>query len=66
MVDSLGRPMSCGGRDEADSTVCFVLDREEGEWLEGPSMGWPRRNGGDATLLSDGTFFVSGSDSSPA
>ena len=68
LTDSSGRPMSCGGRDVADSRACVVLYADDGpmgqsQWVDGPSMLYDRPFTGVSVLLSDGRYLVSGGDS---
>lgn len=58
VTDSLGRSMVCGGQSSFnDGTQCLVYD-DDGAWVEGPSMIYPRSFGPDSVRLSDGQKYV--------
>ncbi len=56
VTDSLGRSMVCGGQSSFN---------DDGAWVEGPSMIYPRSFGPDSVRLSDGRYFVSGKGGDP-
>ncbi len=62
VVDSQGRPLACGGLYQPDGS-CLVYD--QGEWVDGPTMNYPRDAGPDSVLLSDGRWFISGNVDGP-
>ena len=62
VVDSQGRPLACGGTGQA-SNACVVY--EDGQWVAGPSMIYPRDFGPDSIRLSDGRWWISGNNDEP-
>ncbi len=41
---------------------CLKYDRLLDEWVEGPMMNYRRYNGGTSVRLTDGRYFVMGTD----
>ncbi len=62
VVDSQGRPLACGGTGQAPN-ACVAY--EDGQWVAGPSMIYPRDFGPDSLRLSDGRWWISGNNDEP-
>ena len=54
-----GHPMVCGGGLDETNRRCLVYQAETDQWLEGPSLVYPRK---DAAIvrLSDGRYWITG------
>ncbi len=61
IVDRDGNPMSCGGQ-VADPSSCLLFSKELDQWVEGPRMNYARNDGGTSVRLSDGRYFVIGTN----
>ena len=62
MSDQDGNPMSCGGNQLDYDSGCLVYIKELDQWEEGPSMNFLRDMGSTSVRLSDGRYFVIGTN----
>ncbi len=62
MRDQDGNPMSCGGNQLDYASGCLVYIKELDQWEEGPSMNFLRDMGSTSVRLSDGRYFVIGTN----